>query len=106
METGATGMVDLKYDGRWKPVAKRLIADYNLNDTCSILDIGCGKGFLLYELKQLLPNARISGFDISEYALANAREEIRKNLFRHQAQDPLPFKDHEFDLVISLNHSA
>jgi len=96
------GYGGFRYDGRWKPVAERLIKDYNLADNVSILDIGCGKGFLLYELQQLLPNGRIVGFDISDYALANAKEEIRDNLFMHRAQDSLPFKDNEFDLVISL----
>lgn len=96
------GYGGFKYDGRWKPVAEQLIADYGLAGNCSILDIGCGKGFLVYELQQLLPDARIVGFDISDYAIANAKEEIRHNLFIHRAQDPLPFKDYEFDLVISL----
>lgn len=96
------GYGGFRYDGRWKPVAERLIADYGLTGNCSILDIGCGKGFLLYELQQLLPDARIVGFDISDYAIANAKDEIRHNLFIHRAQDPLPFKDNEFDLVISL----
>ncbi len=96
------GYGGFKYDGRWKPVAERLILDYALAGNCSILDIGCGKGFLLYELQQLLPEARIVGFDISDYAVANAKEEIRENLFKHRAQDPLPFQEKEFDLVISL----
>lgn len=96
------GYGGFRYDGRWKPVAERLIADYGLAGNCSILDIGCGKGFLVYELQQLLPAARIVGFDISDYAVANAKEEIRHNLFIHRAQDPLPFNDGEFDLVISL----
>lgn len=96
------GYGGFRYDGRWKPVAERLIKDYSLAGSVSILDIGCGKGFLLYELLKLLPDARIVGFDISDYALANAKEEIRDNLFMHRAQDALPFKDNEFDLVISL----
>ena len=96
------GYGGFRYDGRWKPVAERLIADYALASNCSILDIGCGKGFLLYELQQLLPDARIVGFDISGYAIANAKEEIRNNLFSHRAQDVLPFQEQEFDLVISL----
>jgi len=96
------GYGGFKYDGRWKPVAERLISDYALAENSSILDIGCGKGFLLYELQQLLPEARIVGFDISDYAVANAKEEIRENLFKHRAQDPLPFQEKEFDLVISL----
>jgi SAM-dependent methyltransferase len=91
-----------KYDGRWSVVAKKLIEEYDLKDDTKILDIGCGKAFLLYELKQLLPNADIVGIDTSEYALANAKEEIRDALFYHKAEEPLPFGDKQFDLVISL----
>lgn len=91
-----------KYDGRWEIVAKRLIEQYNLKEDAAILDVGCGKGFLLYEFKKLLPHAQVRGFDISKYGLENAKEEIKDNLFIHRAQDPYPFKDTEFDLVISL----
>ncbi len=91
-----------KYDGRHKVVALDLIEQYNLKDGCKILDVGCGKAFLLYELKQLLPNATIVGFDYSKYGIDNAKEEIKEYLFEHNAKDPYPFKDNEFDLVISL----
>ena len=37
--------------GRWKPVAKKLIKTYKLNSKSKILDAGCGKGFLLHEIK-------------------------------------------------------
>ena len=88
--------------GRWKPVAQALIEIYGLKPDARILDVGCGKGYLLYELKLLLPNAHIVGFDISKHGLANAKEEIRDNLFRYRAQDAYPFGDKSFDLVISL----
>lgn len=91
-----------RYDGRWETVARKLIDQYHLKDGARILDVGCGKAFLLYELKKLLPNATIAGFDISDYAIQNAKEEARKALFVHKAEDPYPFKDKEFDLVISL----
>lgn len=88
--------------GRWKPVAQALIKNYNLTNDSSVLDIGCGKGFLLYEMKLLLPGLRISGFDISRHGIANAKEEVKEHLFIHRAQDPFPFEKNEFDLVISL----
>ncbi|WP_035587181.1 class I SAM-dependent methyltransferase [Hippea jasoniae] len=91
-----------KYDGRWQIVAKDLIEEYDLKDGCRILDVGCGKGFLLYELKKLLPSAEVAGFDISKYAIDNAKEEIRDNLFVYDAADVYPFGDNEFDLVISI----
>ena len=40
-----------RYDGRWKPVAQQLIDIYQLAPDAKILDVGCGKGHLLYELK-------------------------------------------------------
>ncbi len=88
--------------GRWKPVAELLIQKYKLTNQSSVLDVGCGKGFLLYELKLLLPELRVVGFDISEHGLADARKEVSGSLFIHNAKDPYPFKDNEFDLVISL----
>ena len=91
-----------KYDGRWKPVAELLIKNYNLTNNSQVLDVGCGKAFLLYEMKLLLPNLKISGFDISKHGLNSAKEEIKKNLFVHKAQDDYPFKDKQFNLVISL----
>lgn len=91
-----------KYDGRWEAVAKKIIDMYNLPDNARILDVGCGKGFLLYEFKKLLPKAHVTGFDISLYAIENGKEEVRKHLFCHKAQEPYPFRDNEFDLVVSI----
>ena len=88
--------------GRWKPVAELLIKNYNLTNNSSVLDVGCGKAFLLYEMKLLQPNLKISGFDISKHGLMSAKEIINKDLFIHRAQDSYPFKDDQFDLVMSL----
>jgi SAM-dependent methyltransferase len=91
-----------RYDGRWKTVAEQLIETYGLKPNAKILDVGCGKGFLLYELKQLLPGSTCVGFDVSKHGLSHAPEGIRDNLFLYRAQDPFPFCDEQFDLVISL----
>lgn len=87
---------------RWKGVAQKLIETYDLKPGAKILDVGCGKAYLLYEIKKLLPDAEIVGFDISRHGLADAKEEIRKYLFRYRAQDRYPWGDKYFDLVISL----
>lgn len=88
--------------GRWTPVAQALIDTYGLKRDSKILDVGCGKAFLLYEIKQLLPEAEIVGFDISKHGLASAKEEIKDNLITYKAQDRYPWGDKYFDLVISL----
>ena len=90
-----------KYDGRWKPVAQTFIDTYGLTNNSKVLDVGCGKAFLIHEIKQLLPGAEILGFDISKHGMADAPEPIRPNLFRYRAQDQYPWGDKYFDLVIS-----
>lgn len=91
------------YDGRWERVARSLVDLYQLPPDARILDVGAGKGFLLYEFTRILPNCQVTGFDLSDYAVAHSKEEVRDKLFVHQAQLPYPFGDKAFDLVISIN---
>ena len=88
--------------GRWKPVAEELIKTYNLGPGSKVLDVGCGKGFLLHELLLLVPELEVTGFDISPYGIEHATDQVKPKLFLHQAQTSYPFSDKEFDLVISL----
>ena len=90
--------------GRWAPVAKALIETYGLKAGSRVLDVGCGKGFLLHEMLILEPGLEIVGFDISEHGLASNNDEVKQKatLFRYRAQDAYPFGDKSFDLVISL----
>jgi ubiquinone/menaquinone biosynthesis C-methylase UbiE len=90
------------YDGRWKVVAEKLIEIYNLPSDAKVLDVGCGKAHILYEMQQLLPDGEFCGFDISQHGIGDAPEPIRDNLLRYRAQDPYPWGDGYFDLVFSL----
>lgn len=89
------------YDGRWRAVAEKMVEYYNLKPGQKVLDVGCGKAYLLYELSKVVPGLIVRGIDISEYGLAHAKEEIKDCLQYGLAQD-IPFEDNEFDLVISL----
>jgi ubiquinone/menaquinone biosynthesis C-methylase UbiE len=91
-----------RYDGRWAVVAKKLVETYHLPADAKILDVGCGKGFLMYEFTRLLPHSEVTGFDISDHALNHGKEEVRSKVFEHRAQDTYPFPDKHFDLVVSL----
>jgi len=91
-----------RYDGRWFKVAETMAQHYGIKAGSSILDVGCGKGFLLYEFTQAVPGVKVAGIDISEYGIEHAKEEVKPFLKVAQASD-LPFEDRSFDLVFSIN---
>jgi protein-L-isoaspartate(D-aspartate) O-methyltransferase len=97
-----TGYGGYNYDGRWRKVADALVAHYGIKAGDRILDVGCGKGFLLYDLLQAVPGVTVAGIDISEYALEHAMAEVQPTLAVAHA-NTLPFPDKSFDLVISIN---
>lgn len=90
------------YDGRWRSVAQAMTDHYQLKQGSKILDVGCGKGYLLYEFTQVVPEAQVTGLDISKYAIDNSKEEVRDSLRVGNATE-LPFDDASFDLVVSIN---
>jgi SAM-dependent methyltransferase len=97
-----TGYGGYRYDGRWRPVARRLAELYRLREGQRVLDIGCGKGYLLYEFMQCVPGIQVYGLDISDYALTHAKQEVSGMLLRGTAT-ALPYANASFDLVVSLN---
>ena len=90
-----------RYDGRWRSVAQEMADHYGIKPGDKILDVGCGKGYLLYEFTQVVPGVEVAGVDISEYAIANSKEEIRPYLQVGHAKQ-LDFPDGAFDFVVSL----
>jgi len=89
-------------EGRWEKVARVMADHYGLKAGDKILDIGCGKGFLLYDFTKVVPGIEVTGIDISEYAISNCKEEVRGRLQVGNATE-LPFPDKSFDFVFSLN---
>jgi SAM-dependent methyltransferase len=97
-----TGYGGYRYDGRWRKVADAMAQHYGLKAEDRILDVGCGKGFLLYDFTQAVPGAQVAGIDISRYAIEHAKEEV-KSFLKVSSAAELPFEDHSFDLVVSIN---
>ncbi|MBI3666931.1 MAG: methyltransferase domain-containing protein, partial [Acidobacteria bacterium] len=87
-----TGYGGYHYDGRWRVVAQAFADHYRLRAGDRILDVGCGKGFLLYEFTQVVPGVEVQGIDISRYALEHAKEEVRARL-QHGNAVELPYAD-------------
>jgi len=86
----------------WEPVIPTFKEYWNLNSNSSVLDVGCGKGFMLYDLKRLIPDIKIKGIDVSKYAIENSMKEVKQDLLVANARK-LPFPDNSFDVVISIN---
>jgi|TARA_A100001388_G_C28688347_1_gene460019 SAM-dependent methyltransferase len=97
------GYGGFKYMSRfWEPVVPTFKKHWNLNSSSSLLDVGCAKGFMLYDFKRLIPGISLTGIDISEYAIENTLTEVRDNVKVADAK-LLPFEDKSFDAVISIN---
>lgn len=90
------------YDGRWAPIARDMIDFYDLKAGNRVLDVGCGKAFLIYEMQQALPGLVVTGLDISEYGLNDAKPELSGHLVMADATE-IPFPDNSFDFVFSIN---
>lgn len=88
-------------EGRWEKVARAMADHYSIKPGDKILDVGCGKGFLLYDFTKVVPGIEIMGIDISEYAIKNAKEEVKDHLVVGNATS-LPYPDNYFDLVYSI----
>ncbi|MBU1659468.1 class I SAM-dependent methyltransferase [bacterium] len=85
----------------WEDVIPTFKEYYKLDKSSKILDIGCAKGFMLYDFQRLIPEIGVRGVDISEYAISHAKEEVKEYLQVANAMR-LPFEDNSFDLVISI----
>jgi protein-L-isoaspartate(D-aspartate) O-methyltransferase len=96
-----TGYGGYRYDGRWRVVADAIASYYGLKAGDKVLDVGCGKGFLLYDLTQAVPGIEIAGIDSSEYAIEHAKPEV-KPFLQVASASRLPFPDKSFDLIISI----
>jgi ubiquinone/menaquinone biosynthesis C-methylase UbiE len=98
-----TGYGGYNYHPRfWQETVKRFQEHYDLTANSSILDVGCGKGFMLHDFKELIPGVTIAGIDISTYAIANAMPDVKPFLQVGDAKS-LPYPDKSFDLVIAIN---
>lgn len=98
-----TGYGGFYYDPRfWQPVIPDFIEHFKMTSTSSVLDVGCGKGFMLHDLAELLPGITVQGIDVSSYAIENSLDSVRPFLKVANAKN-LPFGDDSFDFVFAIN---
>jgi SAM-dependent methyltransferase len=86
----------------WQPVVPTLREHFGLGAGSSLLDVGCGKGFMLHDLAAMIPGITVRGIDISAYAIEHAIEDMKPHVQVADARE-LPFADKSFDVVVSIN---
>ena len=86
----------------WENVVPTFQKFYDLKAGMKILDIGSGKGFMIYDFMRLIPGIEVHGIDISEYAIEETLEHVKPYVKVANAKS-LPYEDNQFDLVISIN---
>jgi ubiquinone/menaquinone biosynthesis C-methylase UbiE len=91
-----------RYDGRWVPVARDIVAHFDLKPGDRVLDVGCAKGFLVKDLMAVCPGLEAFGIDVSRYALDHCEPEAIGRLHLGSADD-LPFPDGSFAAVVAIN---
>jgi SAM-dependent methyltransferase len=97
------GYGGFNYHPRFWTDTVRLFRDhYALAPRASILDIGCAKGFMLNDFRQLMPEATLAGIDLSSYAVEHAFPDVKDLITVGDARH-LPFPERSFDLVIAIN---
>lgn len=86
----------------WSNVVTDFVNFYKLRPGSKILDVGCAKGFMVYDFIRNHPSIEVFGIDVSDYAIENCHPEV-KNYLKVGNAKKLDFEDNYFDLVISIN---
>jgi len=100
--TREQGYGGYRYDGRWIPIAEDIVKHFSLKAGDRVLDIGCGKGFLVKDLMKVCRGLEAFGLDISEYAVLNCEPEVIGRVHLANAMR-LPFPDNSFQAALSIN---
>jgi SAM-dependent methyltransferase len=69
----------------------------------SVLDAGCGTGGTLAALRRNFPQAKLTGIDDSEHAVALTQERNTGAHLQRASVHELPFAEGSFDFVLSLD---
>tara|TARA_Y100000588_G_scaffold388554_1_gene489007 strand:- start:205 stop:879 length:675 start_codon:yes stop_codon:yes gene_type:complete len=95
------GYGGFRYDGRWAKVIPNIVSEYGINEGSAVLDVGCKKGFFMYDLKQLFPGIKVRGVENHPYPIESAMEAVKGDIVL-SPYEKLPYEDGEFDFVLAF----
>lgn len=97
-----TGYGGFSYNSRfWQPVIPTFQKHWNLKSGDVVLDVGCAKGFMLHDFRELIPGIEVRGVDVSKYAIENSMESVKPFLKVADARE-LPYANKSVDVTISV----
>lgn len=96
------GYGGFKYDGRWAPIAKKIISRYNLKNGSNVLQIASEKGFLLHEIQKLNKKINVFGLETSDYAISKSLNTVKKKIIKIKNFSNFEIKNKKFDFIIAL----
>lgn len=100
----STGYGGYRYMSEYfKGVVSDFISHYKLTKNSKVLDVGCAKGFMLYDFTLQVPDIYVCGIDVSRWATSQGHPKVKDKLSIANAKDLSMFNDNEFDLVVSIN---
>ncbi|MCB0208461.1 MAG: class I SAM-dependent methyltransferase [Anaerolineae bacterium] len=105
-----SGNVYNKYESA-NPVTRLLMQNYLStfdsllapeNQVQTLLEIGCGEGYMTRHLANRYPTAAISAFDVSNHILKQATQQNKNAHFACASAYQLPFPNCRFDLIVCV----
>lgn len=87
------------------PITLPVIAKMHIQPADSILDVGCGAGWLTRRLAALVPQGRAVGVDVSDEMISRARKtdaDLENVMFVTSPVDELPWESDVFTHAISV----
>lgn len=90
--------------GWWmRYIQREVIRQLDLTKNSSVLDVGCGTGYTISELRRTISSGKLAGIDLSPNMIAQAQKKLSgtENVdFRQAEVEKIPFKKNSFDGVI------
>lgn len=95
-----TARIKVMDKGYYKSLADNIIELLRPYSPESIIDAGCGIGYVPYRLKEAFPTALVLGTDISKYAIISASKHYKNIPFAVASSNNIPIASNSVDTLI------
>lgn len=93
----SAGYDDLTY-AEWQKLTGYFIEKIKIKPTDDVLEVGCGSGAFLNEIKEV---GSLSGIDYADDAIDKIKQVVEGTFYVSEASN-IPFKNNTFDIILSF----